>query len=714
MNTDRPSSFRPLRRDSAWEEPKHLADQNSNSNNMQGSSFNHRPSTNISNRSTLEQLEYSHMGVLEVTLKEMMSPSETRQSSMAKQSRDSIRSPTEWTAASETSNLKELREELERADSVYSRKASEEGEDDPSIVGGRFLPISPHFETNKKKQRPSDFSNESDRFQRLPVVVEPSPIKNKVPPSPELGNNNSKTKKEQGEETTEETTEEGSSNEIPHEVYFRQRDEEDDTQTQDTESMSYALMRPTTPAKYSERSHLVGRGWSSATETPRPPSRSPYTTPSLKRRNSERSLASSYLRSAQSPVSDLLMKQEAKRKHLKASINSIKSHQKSLDQTLQHTLMEKDQMSKNYEDERRAHQELLETMENKIQFLQQQHEHQQEQHMGVLKLTQTHNNFLKDQLKQLQKDYVKIQLEHKEELDEVLEKPKALYKQMEALKQSKALIESRYEQERRDQKRKLQSLETQIEQLQQEKSWLQENFQQQLQEERSKTQRLKQQVELESQQARSEREKVEGWKREESQSHHQQISSYQSRLEKEQEKYQALKEQHLQLQQERASEKTRFQQDIQELRQSLERSSQQHDLHNQEDQTASESLRRVQQERDDLLKNQEEQTALQETMKESFLQKVAVLERECNRLRSTLETQEEHQETQIETLEAQLKSSNCTKELQAENQRLRDELDAMKEEQERLLAQHKQELDETKDANSNVLQNLAKELGFGL
>lgn len=687
--------------------------------------------TNNKQSPSLEQLEYTHMGLLEGTLREMMSPAESRQySMMAKQGRNTMKSPSESSTMGETerSNLRELREELEKADSVYSRKT--EGESDsPSIVEGSFQPISPHV------------FRKDGALTILPIVVEPSPIKHGLPSKPVTS------KDENGESATEAS----SNNEIPHEVFVvspSEQQEDEDQQTQVTGTSSYAP-HPTTPAKHSattssnnssaseNRTPPDARGWASVTEV-RPPRDT--TTPNFLRRHSSnidlgRSPAS-FRRSAQSPVPNLLQKQEEKRQHLVNSIRAVKSRHVSLDQTLQHTLAERDQLSKDFGYERQAHQELLGAMENKIKFLQKQHAHHEEQQLGVLKLTQTHNSFLKEQLQTLQKDYVKIQLNHKEELHKVLEKPKALYQQIASLEESKEQLQANHEAEVLAQQRTYESLEAQLKHVQQEKSLLQGKYQRQLHDERSKAKMLEQQLELESRQLIIAQEHVEDLKSQRLESKQERaelVAQHQSKLLQEQGKYMSLEKQHYHVVEERIQETSSLKKQLLDLQSQLDldrsREQQGHFVASQQAQEfLSErellqtsngklelSLQSIMEEREVLLMKQQEQADLQRAMQESFLQKVAVLERECSRLQKTLETEIDRQGTQISTLATQLKQSKSHQQAQhEENQALRDELDAMKQAQEKLLGEHKQELQLTKDANANIFRNLAKDLGFGL
>jgi hypothetical protein len=670
--------------------------------------------------SSLEELESSHMGMLEDTLQEMMTPAESRQYGMttSKSGRHFTKSPTEsWSVMSEggNGNLNELREELHKADSVYSRKTEDESIS-PSVVEGVFRPIS-HPDEEEKQANPHTLS----------YVIEPSPIKHTKSTA------SAASKQKRGNTAK-------SSSQIPHEVYVvsptsQQQEEQDDTEG------SFSLSQ--TPAKTATPRPPFVRGWASVTEL--------KNTPTFVRRHSSvidsgRS-PGSYLRSAQSPVQELLHKQEQKRKHLKESINAVKTQNMSLDQTLQSTLAERDQLSKDYDDERQAHQELLSAKEDKIKFLQRQHAHQQEQQLGVLKLTRNHNMFLKDQLEELQDDYIQLQTNHEEDLAKVLEKPKALHQQIFLLQQSKAQLQSHHRAALSAQQRTYESLEVQRNHLQQERILLEAEYQCQLQDEQSKAKMLKEQLsELESTQLATAQQQAEALQSQLADSTLEQtqlIAQHQIELQQEQDEYAALEKQHAsvlgeseqltlllnqQLSEVQAtcqrleSELPKQQNQKQRLQQQLLASQQQEQetrakwdrLQENKDKLEC-SLQTIQEERDELVNQQQEQTALQQTMKESFLQKVSVLETECSRLQTTQETEIDRQGKHISGLAAHLEQSKSQQQAQQdENLALREELAAMKQAQEELIAQHDQELEVTKDANVNLVRDLAKELGFGL
>jgi hypothetical protein len=669
--------------------------------------------------SSLEQLESSHMGALEDTLQEMMAPAEGRQYSMTKNGRNSTKSPTEsWSVMSEggNGNLNELREELDKADSVYSRKTEEESIS-PSVVEGIFHSIS-NKDGEEKQADP----------QTLRYLIEPSPIKQI--------NSTAAAAVSASEEKQDLTAE--SSSAIPHEVFVVSPTPQHQEEQDDAES-SFTL--PQTPDKTDAPSPPFVRGWASATEL--------KSTPTFARRHSSiidngRS-PGSFLRSVQSPVQELLQKQEQKRKHLKESINAVKTQNISLDQTLQNTLAERDQLSKDYGDERQAHQELLGAMENKIKFLQRQHAHQQEQQMGFMKLTLTHNTFLKDQLEQLQHDHVQLQTNHKEDLAKVLEKPQALYQHISLLQQSKAQLQSHHQAALSAQQRTYESMEVQRNHLQQERTLLEAKYQRQLQDEQSKAKMLKEQlIELESTQLATTPQQVEVLQSQLADSNLEQtqlVAQHQTELQQEQDKYAALEKQHASVSGKSEQETLLLNQQLLEVQATCQRleselpkeqnqSLQQQLLASQQQQQEIRAerdrlqknkeksecyLQTIQEERDELVNQQQEQTTLQETMKESFLQKVSVLETECSRLQTTLETEIGSQGKQISGLAAHLKQSKWQQQAQQdENLALREELAAMKQAQQELTAQHDQDLQITKDANVNLVRDLAKELGFGL
>jgi hypothetical protein len=226
--------------------------------------------------STLKELESSHLGILEGTIQEIKTSSVKRNPSS---------SPAEWSMNSSfAGSLAGLRQELEKADSDYSsRRTDEDVSIGQSIIEGSFFPISP---SSRKKQ-----------FD-MGVIIEPSPIKSARKPTTD------------DPSTSTATT-------IPQEVYVV-------TPAQiikpagETTSTNY-----TTPAKPLPRRVLSNLSF--------------YTTPESRQGSSPSSSQvreTSFLRSIQSPVSDLMQKTEEKRIILKSSINAVRVQNNSLEYAL--------------------------------------------------------------------------------------------------------------------------------------------------------------------------------------------------------------------------------------------------------------------------------------------------------------------------------------------------------------------------------------------
>eukprot|EP00526_Cylindrotheca_closterium_P008481 CAMPEP_0113660612 /NCGR_PEP_ID=MMETSP0017_2-20120614/32994_1 /TAXON_ID=2856 /ORGANISM="Cylindrotheca closterium" /LENGTH=833 /DNA_ID=CAMNT_0000575261 /DNA_START=71 /DNA_END=2572 /DNA_ORIENTATION=+ /assembly_acc=CAM_ASM_000147 len=818
---------------------------NSNSNNKSGIQVPTTPTTvatgiTVKRRrqgspSSLEKLESNHLQLIEGTIQEIKKTGSNGSSGSGgrRRARRNLKSPTEWSMNSSipenAEDLSNLRQELDRAESVYSRKTadatfgddfSSSDDEDIVMVGsfGSFLPISHSFEERKEDDPAAPLTNHFPSPLRIDHINTSIPsLPSNLPNMPnvttpqsqsqsqlqaggmflQMQNSSSmlsfpqqtmetvtegkiigvdddkqhpaavtpsnKTTKQQQQQPEEESTQETSpdSNAVPHEVFIMKGSSASTSRTVVSTTTFEADIPPS--SSISSRLSIGGasglprtpvnarevRDWATVAE----PQRHFMTTPQPVRRNSSfslmaRSPAASFLKSAQSPVHELVKKQERKRMNLKATIDSVRSRSYNIDSRVQQMQNEKDHLKREHEAEKLAHKQLVESMENKIKFLQRQHELQTEQQEGVLGMTQTHNKFLKEQLDQLQQEYERLQLHHKQERARQAEKPAALYDQIKVLEQGKKLLLEKHEQELTSKQMEYESLESRLKNLQEQLSRQEKALQEQQQDDQHKIKKLQDRlVQVETVELTIAQQKIlvlQDQLENARQERQDLVSQHRAALIREDDKYATLVQQHATTAQANHEEisalnnqvsdlqgtiqrlescRAKDQQQVQVLEQQLSDSL----THNEESTTLKMSslasdyeklqiaFNTVQQERDSLLVSQKEQAELQAQMKLSFLEKVARLEEECTRLRATLDQGIASQTSEIKKLRGKLdlaeKEWNAQ---QATNEELLARVKILETEREELLAAHEAELDKAANANVELARNLLKELAFGL
>lgn len=729
---------------------------------------------------SLQKLESNHMGILEGTLQEI-------KKSERKRNKRNLKSPTDWSINSSipenAEDLSDLRQELDRAESVYSRRTADatfgddfsSSTDSEDLMVGSFKPISASFEDDPAAPLTSHVPSPLRINTALQTSTIPSinMLQSPQSQSPVNGfqaqaqNSSSllsfpqhlmetvseekiaavtpshKTIKQPEDESTQETSPE--SNAVPHEVFVPKGS------SASTSGIRTVLSTTTFDAEHPPSTPTAEdvRDWATVAEI----EHAGYgARPQAVRRHSSFSLMAasphSFLKSAQSPVHELVKKQERKRLLLKATIDSVRSKNYNVDSRLVQALNEKENLRQEIETQKIVHAQKVTNLENKITFLQRQHELQSEQQEGVHGLTKTHNKFLKEQLDQLQQECERLQKQHKQELAREAEKPKALQEQIQKLQDSKKVLQEKHQRELAAQQQEYEALESKLQKLQEQHRRHVQSLEQELDDEQHKIKKLQDRlVELETVQLVICQQKIlvlQDQLETARQEKHDLASQHRAALAKKSEEHAALVQEHA------AATKTRDQEiaglrtqvtDLQSQLQRLEslRAKELQKSHEVQEQLTGSlqqqqqesfartsflqanhdklvaDLANVQRERDALVQNQQEQAQLQKQMKTSFLQKVARLEDECTRLQSTLDQGIASQTSEIALLRTKLDLAESEwHDQQATNQELQDLVTQLQLEKEELLVAHSAQLDKAVNANVTLAEKLLKELAFGL
>ncbi|KAL3937181.1 MAG: hypothetical protein SGBAC_007650, partial [Bacillariaceae sp.] len=756
---------------------------------------------------SLEKLESNHLQVIEGTIQDIQkSNSNDSTRSGKRRAKRSLKSPTEWSMNSSIpengEDLSDLRNELDRAESVYSRRTADatfgddfSSDEEDVVIAGNFLPI-PSFEEYQKEEDPADpLTNHVHSPQRIHTSTPSVPNMPRVttPPSqsqtgglhynnhnsssllsfphtmetvsedkiigavhkPEAKITPSKTKQTEEESTQETSSPDYSNGAVPHEVFVVKGSSastsrtvvstttfQSDVPPPSTPSQRYHLKAPMTPVNHHSRD------WATVAE----PQRNSFTAPQPVRRHSSFSLMAaksptpSFFKSAQSPVHELVKKQERKRLNLKATIDSVRSNNFSVDSRIHQMQNEKYQLKREHDTEKLAHKQLVTSMDNKIKFLKRQHELQTEQQEGVLGLTQTHNKFLKEKLDQLQQEYERLLHNQKQERVRQAEEPDHLYDQIKTLENGKKRLLEKHRQELTSKQMEYESLESRLKNLQEQHVRHEKSLQERLEDEQLKIKKLQDRlVHVETVELTIAQQKilvVQDQLENARQERQDLVSQHRAASIREDDKYATLVHQHATTAQANHEEISSLNNQVSDLQtkiqkiESLRAKEQEHcrsleqqlsdSMHHEQESTTQKSslqtnykklqiaLQTVQQERDSLIVSQKEQAQVQEEMKSSFLQKVARLEEECTHLQTTLEKGIASQSDEILKLRGKLDLAETEWHAQqATNHELEAKVENLETERKELIATHTAELDKAVNANVALAQNLLKDLAFG-
>jgi len=551
------------------------------------------------------------------------------------------------------------------------------------------------------------------------------------------------------DESTQETSPE--SNAVPHEVFVPKGSSGSTSgiRTVVSQTTFEADVPPSTPKSRVSAVHTApvdARGWATVAE----PRHSAPRRATVRRHSSFSLMAhspASYLKSAQSPVHDLVKKQERKRAHLKATIDSVRNKNYSVDSRLLQALTDKENLKREVEAEKVAHKETVTSLTNKIRFLKRQHELQTEQQEGVNGLTKTHNKFLKEQFEQLQEEYERLKKQHKQETARLAEKPEALYEQIKMLEQGKKLLLGKHQQELTSKQMEYESLESKLKNLREQHRRHEKSLQEELDDEHHKIKKLQDRVvELETVELTIAKQKILVLQDQLETARHERqdlVSQHRTALMRNDEKYAALVQQNESVTKASHEEISALKHQVSELQANMEQLEmlranelEEHrtleqklsESRNQEQESTEQkssiqsnyeklesTLQRVQQERDSLLQNQKDQTQTQEQMKLSFLQKVARLEEECSHLQNTLNEGIASQTSEIAKLRGKLDLAESEwQDQQATNLELVAQINAMELQAKEMRANHTEELEKVANANVMLARNMLRDLAFGL